>query len=542
MTRTGQAGAAIGALMTLAVVMPACGDEQQDATGDSAAAAGLGIGARGPAVEDAYRYLVTYGYFPSDALAARFPSWKPVVPDLPVRPDTIDATMERAIRKMQANLGLNQTGTLNAETTAAMAEERCGVPDRDPTRAPSFDKWAVFPSQPFWTKKSITVRFTSPGGTIGGQDPAVVVGAIMAGLKRWETVTNLTFTQVTTGGDIMIDYTTIDGNGHILALGNPPPNSRIQFDMEDTWDALKISAVAQHEAGHTIGLDHSSLGNSTGGFPVMYPNNHNVVNFTDDDIGPANAAYNDFKKQPGAGLDIGVGSVSGKEVAWVIGTNNVPYQWNGSGWTQVPGVTGSRIDIDNAGAPWVVGLDGRIFRYNSGWSEVPGGGRAKDVGCGSDGSVYVIGNDLKAWAFNFSTHGWSPAGGPANQVAIDVSSSGQPWVLTSGHEVWVLASTWTRILTGINYDIGLGGYRNVPFVNYPYTWFFTTAGGLGAPNNTAVLWGSQSALTDGDGKAPSFSGFVPTAGQGVRISAGLHGRPWLIASDNTIWNRLEIPF
>jgi hypothetical protein len=156
--------------------------------------------------------------------------------------------------------------------------------------------------------------------------------------------------------------------------------------------------------------------------------------------------------------------------------------------------------------------------------------------------VYVIGNDLKAWAYNFSARGWSSAGGPANQVSIDVTPSGQPWVLTSGHEVWVLASTWTRLLTGINHDIGLGGYRSVPFVYYPYFWFFTVAGGLGAPNNSAVLWGSQGAVTDGIGKAPAFSGFIGTQGQGVRISAGAHGRPWVIASDNTIWNRLEMPF
>ncbi|HXI57709.1 MAG TPA: matrixin family metalloprotease [Polyangia bacterium] len=543
MTKSGQVWAGILGMAAL-VAVPACGDDGQgNVTGDPAVGeAGLGLGASGPAVEEAYRHLMAHGYFPNQDLAARFPSWKPVVPDLPARPDTIDAAMVRALRKLQANLGLDQTGTLNAATTAAMAEARCGVPDRDPARGESVDKWAVYPSQPFWTKKSITVRFTSPSGSLSGLSSSSTIGAIMTGIKRWEEITNLTFTQVSTGGDILIDYVSIDGVGKILAQGNPPAGSRIQFDTAESLSLGTLIALAEHEAGHTIGLDHSSLGNSFTGYPVMYPIIHDVIAFTDDDIGPANAAYNDFTKLPGLALDIGVGSVSGHDVAWVIGTNNVPYQWNGSGWTQVPGVTGSRIDVDNFGAPWVVGLDGRIFRYSGGWSEVAGGGRAKDIGCGSDGSVYVIGNDLQAWAYNFSARGWSFAGGPANQVSIDVTPSGQPCVLTSGHEVWVLASTWTRLLTGINYDIGLGGYRSVPFVYYPYFWFFTVAGGIGAPNNSVVLWGSQGAVTDGTGTAPAFTGFVPTQGLGVRISAGSHGRPWVVASDHTIWNRLEMPF
>jgi len=48
--------------------------------------------------------------------------------------------------------------------------------------------------------------------------------------------------------------------------------------------------------------------------------------------------------------------------------------------------------VSGAGAPWVVNSEGGIYRRTGGsWQRMPG--LAKDIGCGADGSVWVIGTD-----------------------------------------------------------------------------------------------------------------------------------------------------
>lgn len=530
-----------GGLLALgALALPACGEGEdgpsvQDVHVDGA----LGLGASGPAVAAAQDYLRAHGYFPNDKLAAQYPSWRPVVSEEPSRRDLLDAKMQLALSKLQVNMGLPATGTLTAETLDIMKQPRCGVPDTDRAASARVDKFALYPAGNRWTKTNITYRFASAGG-LNTWNQAQARALISQGIHAWEPYINLTFTEVTSGGDFAITFQNIDNAGNILAQGGPPPSPGLWFDTSEPWSPTSIVAVATHEMGHLIGIDHSSFGSSTLGFPVMHPINHNVLTLTDDDIIGANAIYQNWTGVTGRAIDIGANSIAGinGEVVWILGTDKVPYKWNGSGWTAVTGVTGNRIDVDPQGHAVVIGTDGRIYRHQGFvggpvWVELPGGGRGKDVGVGQNGSIYIIGNDNLAWVFNSGAGGWSFVGGPANQIAIDVSPNGQPFVVTSNNQLWVLGNGWVQMSTGIGPDVGIGGKLNGPGTR---SWMFV----LGT-NNAPFLYDNQPGLTVPGSGAPATNTWIGMNGIATRITAGARGKAWVVNSANQIYFRTEMP-
>jgi hypothetical protein len=488
--------------------------------------------------------LRRFGYFPNAELSEQYPSWQPFVKEAPAQPDVVDGNMQAALRELQRNLGLPVTGTLTADTLAAMQQERCGVPDGE-VSASRVDKFALQGASNRWTKTNITFRFATAGG-LGALTQNQVRAAISNGIHAWEANTNLTFSEVTSGGDFAITFHNMDGPGNILARGGAPPAPAMEFDSSESWSLLPLVAVAQHEAGHLIGLDHSSFGDSALGFPVMHPINHNVTTFTDDDNMGANAVYNGWEQIPGVAIDIGVNSIAGTtgDVVWVVGNDNIPYRWNGSGWIQTGGVSANRIDVDAQGHGVVVATDGRILRHQfstPAWVELPGGGRAKDVGVAQNGAIWVIGLDNLAYNFNPGNGTWTGNGGPAGQIAIDVTPTGQPWVVTSNNELWVGPAPWAKHSTGIGSDVGLGGKNNGPGTR---EWLFVIA-----QNSAPYVLDRQEALSVSfpcgtslcSSTAPLTNTWVPMGGIATRVAAGSRGRSWLVTSSGQIFRRMEMP-
>lgn len=104
--------------------------------------------------------------------------------------------------------------------------------------------------------------------------------------------------------------------------------------------------------------------------------------------------------------DIGT---SANGLVFVVGGGNTIWG-NSEGiiehWFYLPGTTAKRVASDPHGNPWVVGLDdGTISRWNgASWISVPGA-KAKDIGIGADGTVWIItdqpadegGNQVAIW-------------------------------------------------------------------------------------------------------------------------------------------------
>ena len=523
--------------------MLGCADAQSELPDDDAMHEGADgelvyrKGERGPEIEKANLFLSQFGYFPSAKLSSTFPGFRPVVTEAPGDSSLFDERTEQALRKFQALYGLEVSGTLNAETRDAMALPRCGNPDVDEAEK-RVDKWALLPGS--WNKTTIKVRFADLGSSlIAGETAAGCRAIIMNAVRVWEQVTNLTFVETTGAADLTITYANIDGAGGALAQANAPPNQFLNFDTSEKWDLATLQNAATHEAGHMIGLHHTSISNAFSK-PMMWPAATGRTTLDDDDRIAANVRYNDWKLQPGLAIDIGVNSLAGlgystAESVWVLGTDKATYRWNGSNWTYVAGMTGTRLDVDNTGKAWVVTGSNKIYKYtNDAWTEVPGGGLAYDVGLGAKGDAWVIGLDRKAWRHNGA--GWVYQGGPANQVAIDVDVVGLPWVLTSAGKLHRQGAdgVWREITSGMGLDIGVGGNSTgLDTDNYP--WLIGLDSAVWAYSNQSALGADPNA-----GGAPASDSWVRTNGIAARIAVAPRGAPWVVTSNGNIFRRLEL--
>jgi hypothetical protein len=105
------------------------------------------------------------------------------------------------------------------------------------------------------------------------------------------------------------------------------------------------------------------------------------------------------------------------------------------GWLRVDGA-GVRIDVDPYGAPWVINDDDEIFRLeHDQWRRMPG--KAKDIGIGADGTVWVIGIDTRAGGYGiyrFNGTGWDKV--PGSGAQISVGPDGDPWVVNRDGDLY----------------------------------------------------------------------------------------------------------
>lgn len=114
-----------------------------------------------------------------------------------------------------------------------------------------------------------------------------------------------------------------------------------------------------------------------------------------------------FVKLPDAANDISV-SANGK--VWIIGIAAVGggydiRYWNAdkNAWTTIPGGA-VRICADPKGNPWVINSNNDIFYWSGSWAQI--GGKGFDIGCGADGSVWLVGTDNNLYDRNFQTGSW----------------------------------------------------------------------------------------------------------------------------------------
>uniref|UniRef100_A0AAX7U2W5 Matrix metalloproteinase-9 n=1 Tax=Astatotilapia calliptera TaxID=8154 RepID=A0AAX7U2W5_ASTCA len=153
----------------------------------------------------------------------------------------------KALKRMQNQLGLEETGVLDKETLDAMKKPRCGVPD--------VANYQTFAGDLKWDHKDVTYRILNYSPDM---DSAIIDDAFARAFKVWSDVTPLTFTRLYDGtADIMISFGKkdhgdpypFDGKDGLLAHAYPPGEGiqgDAHFDDDEFWTLGKGAVVKTH--------------------------------------------------------------------------------------------------------------------------------------------------------------------------------------------------------------------------------------------------------------------------------------------------------
>lgn len=182
------------------------------------------------------------------------------------------------------------------------------------------------------------------------------------------------------------------------------------------------------------------------------------------------------------------------------------YQWNGNGFSIVPGALASRVAVGPTGALWIIRANGQIYRkVRDGFRRVPG--TALDIAVGGDGSAWIIGDD--GGVYRWTGRIWDPY--MVTGVAISVDEDGDPWIVNNSGQILRWDADSERF-------VSMAGVAARDISAESSVWTIGRDGGIR--------------------ELQANGRFSAVRGSGVRVSAGANGQAWVVNEAGEIyrWN------